>query len=282
MSTGIYAFRHLAMNTEFTIYVSGEGEHYANGVCEAAFNDLDRLEDELSRFKSSSDISRINALVPGEEIDIGFATYDCLMLARDLWNETAGAFDVTIGPLFHIWRTADGEPREPDDATIDATRRAVGMDKLVLREGVLRAAVTTPDLYLDLGGIGKGYALDQMAAHLREWHIPRALLDAGGSTLLALNPPVGQDAWMVGTRTLGETPIPLANRAFSGSGFDVQGLHIIDPRSARPAALKKKNAWAFAPNAALADALSTAFIVMSKKEIAQFCNRHDGIDPHFP
>jgi thiamine biosynthesis lipoprotein len=282
MSAEIHSFRHLAMNTEFTIYVTGESQHYANGVCAKAFEDLDQLERELSHFKSSSDISRINALVPGEEIDIGLAAYDCLSLARDLWDETAGAFDISIGPLFHIWRSEDGEPLEPDEATIAATRLATGMDKLILHEGELRAGVTSPDLYLDLGGIGKGYALDQMAAHLREWNIPRALLDAGGSTLLALDPPPREQGWTVGTQTAGEKPVSLANRAFSGSGFDVQGLHIIDPRTARPASLKKKNAWAFAPNAALADALSTAFILMSKKKIAEFCKRHEAIEPHFP
>ncbi len=69
---------------------------------------------------------------------------------------------------------------------------------------------------------------------------------------------------------------------FSGSGFDVQGLHIIDPRTAHPATVEKQNAWAFAPNAALADALSTAFILMSKEEIRELCSRHEGIEPHFP
>ncbi len=111
---------------------------------------------------------------------------------------------------------------------------------------------------------------------------PRALLDAGGSTLLALDPPRGQEGWNVGTGTANENTIALANRAFSGSGFDVQGLHIIDPRTARPATLKKQNAWAFAPNAALADALSTAFIIMSKKEIRELCKLHEGIEVYFP
>ncbi|MFT5106832.1 MAG: thiamine biosynthesis lipoprotein [Verrucomicrobiales bacterium] len=278
----IHSFRHLAMNTEFTIYVTGESETYANGVCTEAFKDLDLLENELSRFKDSSDISRLNHLDAGEVIDISLATYDCLHLANELYRETGGVFDITIGPLFHIWRSPDGTELEPSEETIAATREAIGMDKLILQDGQLRAGVKTDDLHLDLGGIGKGYGLDQMAAHLREWHIPRALLDAGGSTLLALDPPRGQDGWNIGTGTANETPVQLANRAFSGSGFDVQGLHIIDPRTARPATLKKQNAWAFAPNAALADALSTAFILMGKKEIRELCNRHEGIEPHFP
>ena len=283
MSTAtIHSFRHQAMNTEFTIYVTGESESYAAGVCAQAFDDLDQLERELSRFIDSSDISRLNHLDAGEEIDIGMAAYDCLHLARELWRETGGAFDITIGPLFHIWRGRDGQELEPSDAQVTAARSAVGLDKLILHEDQLRAGVKIDDLHLDLGGIGKGYGLDQMAAHLREWHIPRALLDAGGSTLLALDPPVGQEGWQVGTATPGEAPIPLANRAFSGSGFEVQGLHIIDPRTGRPASLKKKNAWAFAPNAALADALSTAFILMSKREIRELCARHEEIEPHFP
>ena len=278
----IHSFRHLAMNTEFTIHISGEGENYACGVCDHAFRDLDQLEAELSRFKDSSDISRINRLGAGEETEISLATYDCLQLASELYRETGGAFDISIGPLFHIWRSSDGEPLEPSEEKIAATREATGMDKLTLAEDKLSAGVQIGDLHLDLGGIGKGYALDQMAAILREWNVSRALLDAGGSTLLALDAPKGSEAWSVGTATPGETPVQLANRAFSGSGFDVQGLHIIDPRTARPATLKKKNAWAFAPNAALADALSTAFILMSKKEIRDFCKRHPEIEPHFP
>lgn len=281
-SSPIYSFRHLAMNTEFTIHVSGEGETYAGGVCDHAFRDLDQLENELSRFKDSSDISRINRLDAGEEVDISLATFDCLQLAAELNRETNGAFDISIGPLFHIWHSPDGEELEPSEEKITATHAATGMDKLILHETQLRAGVRIDDLHLDLGGIGKGYALDQMAAILGEWNISRALLDAGGSTLLALDPPKGSAGWSIGTATPGETPIQLANRAFSGSGFDVQGLHIIDPRTARPATLKKKNAWAFAPIAAVADALSTAFILMSKNEIRGLCERHSDIESYFP
>jgi len=269
------------MATDFTIYISGEGEHYASGVCAQAFEDLDQLERELSRFIPSSDISRINALAPEENTPIGLAAFDCLSLAKDLFTETAGTFDISIGPLFQIWRDEDGEELHPTEEEIAAAKSAIGMDKLLLDQDSMRAGVTS-QLNLDLGGIGKGYALDQIAAHLQEWNIPRALLDAGGSTLLALEPPIGQEAWHVGTNTPGEDLVGLVNRAFSGSGFDVQGLHIIDPRTARPASLKKRNAWAFAPNAALADALSTAFILMSKSEIRDLCKRQEGIEPYFP
>ena len=270
------------MNTEFTIHVIGESEPYASGVCAEAFRDLDQLERELSRFITSSDISRLNRLHAGQTIDVGLATYDCLSLAKKINSETNGAFDITIGPLFHIWRSENGDPRTPSEDLISAARAATGMDKLILHENELRAGVTIDHVQLDLGAIGKGYALDQMASHLKEWHIPRALLDAGGSTLLALAPPIGESGWRIGTGTPKEKPILLANQAFSGSGFDVQGLHIIDPRTGRPATLKKHNAWAFAPYAALADALSTAFILLSKSEIRDLCSRHEGIAPHFP
>ena len=283
VASEIHSFRHLAMNTEFTIYVNRESEHYANGVCEQAFNDLDQLERELSRFKDSSDISRINALNAGEEIEIGLAAYDCLALARDVWRETGGR--LRHSPSDRCSRSGARRTAirsNPVRGRLAAARAATGMDRLALHEGELRAGVTIDHMHLDLGGIGKGYALDQMAAHLREWHIPRALLDAGGSTLLALDPPSGEDGWLVGTHTAGERPVELANRAFSGSGLDVQGFHIIDPRDGRPATLKKKNAWVLAPNAALADALSTAFLLMSKKEIGEFCKRHPEIAPHYP
>jgi thiamine biosynthesis lipoprotein len=128
-----------------------------------------------------------------------------------------------------------------------------------------------PRLHLDLGAIGKGYALDQLAALLAEWGITTACLSGGGSTVLALDAPAGEPGWPVGIGE-GEShrTLSLTHRALSGSGLAVQGEHIADPRTrSRPDRLDRT--WALAPSAALSDALSTAFFVSSDTEIAHLC-----------
>ncbi len=132
-------------------------------------------------------------------------------------------------------------------------------------------------LKLDLGAIGKGYALDCVAELLREWSINVACLVAGGSTVLALDPPAGVTGWQIG---IGDEPhirpVLLANAAVSASGTAVKGAHLIDPRTGQ-AASRTARAWAQAPTAAQSDALSTAFFVWSDREVADFCTAHPQI-----
>ena len=142
--------------------------------------------------------------------------------------------------------------------------------------------MTSPDVWLDLGALGKGYALDQMATILKKSGIENALLDAGGSTLLAFGEGPSGNGWPVGT---GEADIPginLKDRSLSGSAFTERGEHIIDPRNGCRVSADRQNAWALAPFAALADALSTAFLVMNPQEIIAFCEQNTGIEAILP
>ena len=121
-----------------------------------------------------------------------------------------------------------------------------------------------------------------MSSILQASGINNALLDAGGSTLLAFGEGPDGEGWPVGTGEPTMPAIHLQDRALSGSGFTERGEHIIDPRDGLRVSAKKRNAWALAPFAALADALSTAFLVMSQKEIITFCEDHDDIEAILP
>jgi len=128
---------------------------------------------------------------------------------------------------------------------------------------------------VDLGAIGKGYAVDQMTALLRDWSIEEALVHSGESSAFALG------SWSVAIRDPeGQEEIlgcvQLRDRSLSGSGLLLHGRHIIDPRTGRPAE-GKRGAWAAAPSAAASDALSTAFMVMSSGEVREYCRRHDDV-----
>ena len=271
-----------AMATEFQIFISGTSETKAHTCAAEALRDLELLEAELSRFRDGSDISRLNHLPPGKSTPIGEAAYDCINLAKEIHLATNGAFDITIGPLLAVWNNPDHTPRQPSESELKRARAAIGIDKVLLDRKNREASVSCPDIWLDVGGIGKGYALDQMASILQASGIDNALLDAGGSTLLAFGKGPAGEGWPVGTGEPNMPAIHLQDRSLSGSGFTERGEHIIDPRGGSRVSADKRNAWALAPFAALADALSTAFLVMSRKEITTFCAEHGDIEAILP
>lgn len=253
-----FVFQHEAMATVFEIVIAGHDQSYARQAAAAAFREVDRLENELSRYIESSDISRANRLARGATVTIGHDALECLLLAADLSLATGRAFDAAYATI----RDADFPP--------DLPPFRLDPDAHTLTSCAAR-------LRLDLGAIGKGYALDRAVETLREWNVRSACLNSGGSTAYALGAPAGEPGWWLGVGE-GPTHVDLAfvDAALSGSGTAVKGAHLIDPRAAA-AAPRTTRAWALASGAAQSDALSTAFFVMSAVEIAGFCAEHPSI-----
>ncbi len=273
--TPFFRARHEAMATIFEIIIAEDDMDatYAGQAADAVFTEIDRLEEELSRYKPGSDIWRVNNLSKGERAPVGLAAMDCLGLAKAVHEETNGAFDITVGPLMKIFRNDDGTPRTPTAEEVEEARARVGMHVFQLDDdGFVTVQVDYP--LLDLGGIGKGYALDQAVATLNDWSIANALLNAGDSSILAIGKPLGDDGWIVTVGNKEKQPLRLSDRAVSGTGFQVKGNHIMNPRTMQPVTMRAERVWASAPTAALSDALSTAFTVMTRAEIDAFCDRH--------
>jgi thiamine biosynthesis lipoprotein len=249
---------HEAMATTFKVTLVHDDPVYARQAGATLLGELDRIEGRLSRFIESSDISRINRLAGGRQTVVHLDAFDCLSIALEVQRETGGAFDAAYGSR-GPWSP---EPR----LNLDAENHSVR----VLADGVR----------LDLGGIGKGFTLDRMAAILADWEISAALLAASTSTVLAVGSPPGEDGWPI---TFGPERnlrrVRLKSRAFSGSGTAVKGSHIIDPRTQRPANGRFR-AWAGAPTGAAADALSTAFMVMTGAETGDYCRRHPEVSAY--
>jgi thiamine biosynthesis lipoprotein len=249
---------HHAMATVYKLTLVHGEPAYARQAAAEAFAELNRIEGRLSRYVESSDVFRINRLSRGQSTVVHLDTFDCLRVAVEIQQATAGAFDVAYGSA-GPWAAGARFELDPESHTVR-----------LLADGVR----------LDLGGIGKGFALDRMAALLAEWEIDSGLLRASTSTLLALGPPPGEPGWPVRVGA-DDDPVPLrlARWAVSASGTSVKGSHVIDPRTGRPAAGHLR-AWAVAPTGAVADALSTAFLVMTHAEVQAFCRAHLEVSAH--
>ncbi len=267
-------FSHLAMATQFELYILDADAEYAGQAGQAAFAELDRLENELSRFLPNSDISRINHMQPGQQLVIGPDAMACLKASFLHYLETEGAFDITVGALYECWLHADKSLRHPSPMEIAEAGRKTGLHHLFFDEANFLVTKEVAGLQIDLGAFGKGYAVDKMAGVLSEWGIKTALVHGGASSVYARG---GKEGWQVTiSHPLNHSRIlrrlALKDLAISGSGLQ-KGSHIIDPVRGRPVQ-NHLAAWAIAPDAAASDALSTAFMVMSMEQVESYCKSH--------
>ena len=221
LGNSIFSFSYSAMATEFEIVIAQPGmdEAAARSAAQAIFAEIERLEEELSRFRPTSEVWRIGSLRSGQSTIVDLATWDCLALAQAVFKETDGAFDITVGPLMQLWRNQDGTPRTPAAAEIASVRERIGGQLYTLDETALRITVHADKLVLDLGGIGKGYALDQAVRLLDEHGIQHALISAGESTILALGHAPGCAGWPIALHLAEPRDFVLCDRALSCSGF---------------------------------------------------------------
>jgi thiamine biosynthesis lipoprotein len=260
----LHTFAHEAMNTVFEIAVLHADVNYASQAAAEAFMLLDLLDADLSRFNPNGDVARINGLGLGQSLPVGMDTFHCLMVAREMNRVTQGAFDITAGWL-------------KDDMLKAGTGRKeckpVGMRHVLLDEAQWTVSTDAP-VQVDLGAIGKGYALDRMGELLREWELENCLVHGGQSSVWAMGAMPGRHGWPVTLRHPSNQDRLLArpdlfNQGMGGSGLG-KGPHIINPLT-RKSEGKVLAAWAIADTAAVSDALSTAFMVMEPGDVDALC-----------
>jgi thiamine biosynthesis lipoprotein len=275
----IRSFRHNAMAATFEIFIVHRDAVYAEQAAWAAFEELDRIENNLSRFNENSDVSRINSIAANQPLQLGLSAFECLQTSVEMSRQTRGAFDITIGPLYDCWLDKDRMPLKPSKKNLDAALKKTGSNLLVLNESEHTVTLRTSGVHIDFGAVGKGYAADKIALLLSEWGIKVALISAGQSTVLPVGVPDGLAGWPISLSDPADysrliAKIHLSGRAISASGLR-KGQHIINPHSGKP--VTRPGAWSMAKTAAEADALSTAFMVMPVNAVRSFCEKHRDI-----
>jgi thiamine biosynthesis lipoprotein len=251
-----HRFIHEAMNTTFTFRFRRVDETVAAGMARECIDQLDYMESKLSRYIDGSDVSRINQMKAGETLYLSETCHQCLLLALDAYVKTGGLFDITLGTRIEHRKSGHTGPLPP----------LAG--KLTIHPDVPAVTCGEPGREIDLGGIGKGFALDQLKQFLTEWGAEDFLLAAGASSLLAHGP----TEWPVELAgNLESARIALRNQSLSASGITIQGSHILHPggSDAMPAAPCNR-IWVTATTAALAEVWSTALMLVPVDEIPDF------------
>ena len=257
----------------------------------AAFDAIDRLEQQLTVYRDTSEVSRLNRLAPRAAVPVEQGLFGLLALAARISEETEGAFDVTAGALIKAWGFYRGPRRVPSAPEVADALLRVGMRHVVLDPVGRTVRYLRPGVEINLGSIGKGYALDRVAGLLRdEWGLPAGLLHGGHSSVYALGTPPGDPrGWTVGIRHPWDPGRRLAlvwlrDRALGTSAATFQHLehdgrklgHILDPRTGWPAE-GVASASVVAPTAAEADALATAFFILGAEKARAYCEAHPGV-----
>jgi thiamine biosynthesis lipoprotein len=279
-----------AMATDFEVLMP-YGTPNALAAAETALDEVDRLEDQLTVFRDQSEVSRLNRLAADAAVPVEERLYDLLAFAARLSAATEGAFDITTGALTKAWGFYRRCGRVPSDEQLNEARGRVGMQHVVLQPEERTIRYLRPGLEINLGSIGKGYALDRVAELLRSrWHLRSALLHGGHSSVYALgSEPGDRRGWAVGIRHPWDPErrlavVRLRNRGLGTSAATFQHLeyngrklgHILDPRTGWPAE-GLASASVVAPTAAEADALATAFFILGVDRARAYCAAHPGI-----
>ena len=279
--------RH-AMATRFELVLHGNSAIALRAAGEEALTEIDRLENQLSLYRPTSEIAHINTRAAREPVRVTPEVFALLQHAQRLHAETGGAFDISIAPLVRCWGFMSGTGKMPAVGDVAEARAKTGMQHVQLDTENRTVRFAREGMMLDLGAIGKGYAVGQAAGLLREAGVTSALIHGGTSTVYAIGSPPEGESWKIAVETppatLGAIRFPelptvsLRDEAMSvsamwGRSFQSDGTtfgHVIDPRTGEPVK-RALVAAIILPSATETDALSTALLVLGA----------EGLDPIF-
>ncbi|MBI5802968.1 MAG: FAD:protein FMN transferase [Verrucomicrobia bacterium] len=297
MTTVILA-RH-AMSTRFELVLHGGDEAALRAAGEEALDEITRLEDELSYFRATSQIFRLNREAARQPVRVTPWLLRLLQQAQRLSAESGGTFDITVAPLMRCWGFYTREGRVPEAEALAQARAGVGMHLVELNAPESTVRFTHSGVQLDLGSIGKGYAVERAGELLREAGVTSALLHGGTSTVLAIGTPPNAEGWKIAIdhpgnphnspEHTGDLQLPLATVRLRDESLSVSAVwgksftaadksygHVIDPRTGQPTEGALLAAIVL-PSATEGDALSTMLLTLGAGEFERVLHLREGM-----
>jgi thiamine biosynthesis lipoprotein len=274
---------HAIMGTVARIIVMAPDTQTGQRAIQAGFEAMERVDGLMSTYRPDSELTIVNEEAHERPVPVSGETWAVLQKAGDIHRASAGAFDVTVGPLLDLWQDAADSNAPPTPEQIAAARARVGWERVKLDTQARTVTFTQSGMRIDLGGIAKGYAIDQAVEALRKAGAVGAMVDIGGDIRCFGTPPRGNDNWRIGLQDprLDESGqaqailmvLSIDDRAVATSGhyrrfalIDGQRVsHIVEPESGRGSG-KLASTTILAPDALTADALATAVSVMGQDQ----------------
>lgn len=274
------------MGTRIVVELWATDKARGDAAIEAVLAEMRRVDEAMSTYKPTSELSIVNARAAQEPVEITAELFDLLATSLEYSRLTDGAFDITYASVGYMYDFR--KHVRPDEKQIAAALPGINYRHVELNEKHRTVHFARPGVRIDLGGIGKGHAVDRGIAVLRARGIEHALVTAGGDSRI-IGDRFGKP-WVVGIRHPDRKDeviarIPLEDAALSTSGdyeryFDENGVryhHIIDPKTGRSAS-KVRSATILGPTATATDGLSKTAFVLGPERAIEIYNRLDDID----
>ncbi|UQZ35278.1 thiamine biosynthesis protein ApbE [Paenibacillus sp. PK3_47] len=241
---------------------------------------LERMDVQFSRTKENGEIYAVNQAAGKEAVVVSDETLDIIKLSIKYAEDMNGLYEPTIGPLVDLWNIGNGGEQVPDQGAIDAAKSLTNYKDIIIDDAAKSVKLAKEGMILDMGGIGKGYAADRIADYLKEQGLDSAMINLGGSSIIALGNKPNGSPWNIGLQDPDKNrgtqlgTIKITDEVIDASGvyeryFMQDGVryhHILDPRTGFPSQNGLKSLTIMSPNATDADALSTGVFLMGVEE----------------
>jgi thiamine biosynthesis lipoprotein len=271
---GPVQLQRYCMGTMVEIVAYDESREHAERAVERAMQEIVRLDQVLSNFKQDSDLSKLNREGRRGLVRVDASLYEVIEQSVAWSRRTGGRFDVTIAPLLRTWKQAYEAGHPPSEQEVAAVKPCVGSEKIEIAPPD-RIRFRSDCLEIDLGGIGKGYAVDRAIAILKAEGIQRALINAGGSSIGAVGTPPGKSGWPVrlGAPVSGRNVLLLRDSSMSTSQQNPRPFafaagsfgEIFDPRTGAPVE-GRTAVTVVTPSGTTAEALTKALLMMRPED----------------
>jgi FAD:protein FMN transferase len=286
-----FEFTRVEMGMPFTIVLHAANTNQAERAATAAFDRVRALNAIFSDYEDDSELTQLSrSSGKNQSVPLSPELWDILERAQDLAERTQGAFDVTVGPYVSLWRRARRQREMPRPDLMQIARERVGYAHLHLDPVHRTALLAVPRMRLDLGGIAKGYALDEALRVLDRHGFPRALVSGGGD-IVAGDPPPGHQGWRIALTPLDDPEnrpaeqLLVSRRAVATSGdlfqyVEIEGRrysHIVDPRTGL-GLTQRRLVTVIATDSTTADSLATSLSVLGPEAGLNLAAQFPGVE----